>query len=207
MQDLNIDMLKTKIYNLMQEKRITQETLSNELGMSQSNFSRALSLSNSQCFTLEQVYKIAQYFEISVDQLLGNTKPADKRSEKDICKFFTDLIEKRTLVTFDHIRKEEIMTPYYRDNYPDCEVTHEDVKYNAFIFPNYFDPGPLDRYDEEQIDNLRTDCLFGGNNDDSNIRINAFFTKYLQIYNMYLHNQMTEELFHEITEKFMQDLK
>ena len=207
MQDLNIDMLKTKIYNLMQENRVTQETLSGELGMSQSNFSRALSLSNSQCFTLEQVYKIAQYFEMSVDQLLGNTKPADKQSEKDICKFFTDLIESRKIVTSEITRNEFIYYPYYSGGLPDCETTKEDVKYTSFVFPSYFDPGPADCFDPGEIEDLECEYLSNGNRDESNMRINEFFTKYLQIYNMYLHNQMTEELFHEITEKFMQDLK
>lgn len=207
MQNLDIPMLKQRVYDLMQEKQITQETLASEIGMTQPNFCRAISFKNSQCFTLEQIFKIAQYFDISVDYLLGNVKPKERSTEREICELFTDLIEKRTLVKVDFSREEEVYTPTYRDNYPDCNITKKQISYNAFIFPRHLDPGPLDRFDEEQIDNLRSDVLFGGNIDDSNVRINTFFARYLQIYDLFVHNQMGEELFHEITEKFLDDLK
>ena len=207
MRNLDIDMVKKRIYSLMQENRVTQETLSAELGMTQPNFSRALSLKNSQCFTLEQVYKLAQYFDVSVDYLLENSKPADKKSEREICELFTALLEARKIVKIEHTREEEVYAPEFLNNYPDCVISKKQVTYNAFLFPSYLDPGPLDRFDEEQIDNLHTDVLMDGNADDSNIRINTFFARYFQIYDLFLHNQMNQELFHEITEKFMGDLK
>ena len=71
MQNLDIPMLKQRVYNLMQEKRITQEALASEIGMTQPNFCRAISFKNSQCFTLEQIFKIAQYFDVSSDYLLN----------------------------------------------------------------------------------------------------------------------------------------
>ena len=98
MQNLDIPMLKQRVYNLMQEKRITQEALASEIGMTQPNFCRAISFKNSQCFTLEQIFKIAQYFDVSVDYLLGNIKPKERSTEREICELFSDLIEKRTLV-------------------------------------------------------------------------------------------------------------
>ena len=203
MQNLDIPMLKQRVYNLMQEKRITQEALASEIGMTQPNFCRAISFKNSQCFTLEQIFKIAQYFDVSVDYLLGNIKPKERSTEREICKLFTDLIEKRTLVKVDYSREEEIYTPTCHD----CEITKKQVSYNAFIFPSYLDPGPLDRFDEEQIDNLKYDVLYSGNSDDSNIRINTFFAQYFQIYELFVHNQIGEDLFHEITKKFLDDLK
>lgn len=207
MYNLDIPMLKKRIYDLMQEKRITQEMLATEIGMTQPNFCRAISFKNSQCFTLEQIFKIAQFFDVSVDFLLGNVKPKERSTEREICELFADLLEKRTLVKVDYSREEEVYTPTYRENYPDCEITKKQVSYNAFIFPSYLDPGPLDRFDEEQIDNLKCDVMYSGNSDDSNIRINTFFARYLQIYDLFVHNQMGEDLFHEITEKFLDDLK
>lgn len=207
MQNLDIPMLKQRIHNLMEEKRLTQEVLAAEIGMTQPNFSRAISFKNSQCFTLEQIYKIAQYFDVSVDFLLGNVKPKERSTEREICKLFADLLEKRTLVKIDFSREEEIYTPTYPNNLPECDIEKKQVTYNAFIFPIHLDPGPLDRFDEEQIDNLRSDVLFCGNTDESNTRINTFFARYFQIYELFVHNQMDEELFHEITEKFLEDLK
>lgn len=208
MQNLNIDILTQRINDLRNKKNITQETLAKEIGMSQPNFNRAINQKNGQRFTLEQVFKIAQYFEVSVDYLLGNNKPSDKKTEKDICAFFTNLLEQRKLVKVPFSREEEIDTPYTSPTgNPDCSFEKKKISYDAFIFPKHFDPGPLDRFDEERIDDLRSDILYYGNSDESNKRINSFFAKYFQIYEMFLHAQMSEELFHEITEKFMADLE
>lgn len=207
MQNLDIPLIKQRIRDLMREKRVTQDVLSSEIRMTQPNFCRAISFKNSQCFTLEQIFKIAQYFDVSTDYLLGNIKPKKHSTEREICELFANLLEKRTLVKIDYTRQEEVYTPVYLNGYPDCEITKKQVPYNAFIFPSHFDPGPLDRFDEEQIDNLNSDIMYSGNSDDSNIRINTFFARYFQIYDLFVHNQMGEELFHEITQKFMEDLK
>lgn len=207
MQNLNIDMLKDNIRNLMQENRVTQETLSSAIGMTQPNFSRAISPEKKQCFTLEQVFKIAQFFDISVDSLVGNEKPVTTESEKDICSLLTALLEKRKLIRVEHKRVEEIATPVAIDGYPDVFVEKKEYVYDAFIFPRCTDVGPLDRFTEDQIDDLQMDYNCGGNIDESNTRINEYFQKFFNIYDLYLHNHISEEMLHEITEKFMSDLK
>lgn len=207
MQILNIDILNQNILKLMKEKELTQEQLGSAIGMSQSNFSRAINKKDAQCFTLEQVYNIALYFNVSVDYLLGNDQ-TNNSSEKEICTLFTSLLEKRKLVKIDTEREEEIFTPFTRyDGVPDTDVSKKKISYQAFVFPNYYDPGPLDRYTDDEIEDLRSDIYHGGNHDNSNKRINTFFEKYFQIYEMYLHDQITKGLFHEIINKFLDDLK
>ncbi len=208
MQDINNNLLRDNISKLMNSAKISQNALGKNIGMSQSNFSRAMSYNSKQCFTLAQIYKIAQYFNVSIDSLVGNTKSGKKSSEKEICQILTSLIEQRTLVRIDFERPEEVITPVV--NYkgiPETETSTENTKYNAFIFPNFYDPGPLDRFTEDQLEDFRSDVYYGGNHDNSNKRINSFFDKYFQIYDMYTHNQITEEFFHEIVDKFLEDLQ
>ena len=206
MQNPNIDAMNDIIRQLMETNNIGQQELAKVIDMTQPNFSRAISKKHKQCFTLVQVYKIAQYFNISIDYLLGNDKSSN--SEKEICILFTSLLENRKLVKIDTSREEEIYTPYTRwDGVPDTEIEKRNVSYPAFIFPKHYDIGPIDRYTKDQLDDFRSDIYYGGNSDSSNIRINEFFEKYFQIYDMYLSAQITEDFFHEITKKFLDDLK
>lgn len=207
MSNLNIDILNQNIQTLMEQEGLTQQQLAEKIDMSQPNFSRAFNNKGGQRFTLEQICKIADHFQVSIDFLLGFEKPTNKLSEKEICTLFTSLLEQRKLVKFDISREEEIYTPYKTfDGYPDCDTEKKHIQYNGFLFPSYFDIGPTDRYTEDQLDDFQSDILYGGNSDESNKRINAFFDRYFQIYDMYLHNQITKEFFHEIVDKFLADL-
>lgn len=205
---MNYNIIITNINSLMKEGNITQTQLASEIGMSQPNFSRAICPATKQHFTLEQIYKIAQRFNVSLDFLFGIDNNPSASSEKDICKLITSLIENRKLIHVDFKREEEILTPIHSPNgIPDCEKTSSIINYNAFLFPNYFDPGPLDRYTEYQIDDYQSDMYYNGNQDESNMRINSFFEKYFKLYELYTHNQISEEMFHEIIEKFLTDLQ
>ena len=206
MQNLDIDRLTANIYNLMQSSNTTQVKLAAAIGMTQSNLSRALSSKEGQCFTLEQVYKISQYFNVSVDSLLGEEKPIVS-TEREICELFTQLIEKRQIICTKASHDDEVYTPYMTERLDmDCNIEKVTSEYASFHFPNYENPGPLDRFTESEIDEMRDTALWGGNAHNANQQINGFFEKYLQIYEMYLHNHLSEELFHEITGKFLDDL-
>jgi transcriptional regulator with XRE-family HTH domain len=52
----------------MKANNITQQKLSKILGMSQSNVSKALSLNDKKCFTLNQVVGIADHFGVSIGE-------------------------------------------------------------------------------------------------------------------------------------------
>lgn len=208
MRILNICILLRNIQSLMDRDNLNQQQLADAIGMKQPNFNRAFNNKNGQCFTLEQVCDIANHFDVSVDYLLGFEKETIKKSEREICSLFTSLLEQRKLVKIDVTREEEIYTPFVLfDELPDFRRENKIINYQAFLFPNYFDVGPLDRLTNLEIEDLQYETYSNGNHDESNKHINTFFNKYFQIYDMYLHNQITEELFHEIVEKFLDDLQ
>ena len=76
MQELNFELLQENIRKIITKKSLTQSTLAEIAGMTQSNVSKALNAKETKEFTLEQVYRIAQYFGVSIDDLVGNKAAA-----------------------------------------------------------------------------------------------------------------------------------
>ena len=65
--------LKRNISSLMENHKpeVTQEELGKVTGLSQPNISKLLSEKNKSCFSLAQLIAIADYFEVSLDSLIG----------------------------------------------------------------------------------------------------------------------------------------
>ena len=73
MSELNFELLQENIRALLKKHDLTQSELATIAGMSQGNFSKALNPEEKKQFTLEQLYRIAQHFGVSIDALVGNT--------------------------------------------------------------------------------------------------------------------------------------
>ena len=96
MSNFNIDIQKQNIRILMENNRITQQQLADAIDMSQSNISKALSLKDKKCFTVEQIYRIAEYFNVSIDYLLGyKNEKYGSISQRDVGKFLISLIKNK----------------------------------------------------------------------------------------------------------------
>ena len=67
---LNICILKQNIKKLMKENGTKQKDLADLLMLTQSDISKRLSDNTTACFTLEQTYKIAHYYNVTVDYLI-----------------------------------------------------------------------------------------------------------------------------------------
>ena len=84
--------LYNKIEDLCQSKGIRVANLSKEIGFNKTVLSE-LKNGRSKSLSLEKLIKIADYFEISLDELVGRKKitPDDKSSEviKEIVKLFS----------------------------------------------------------------------------------------------------------------------
>lgn len=62
MSELNFQLLEENIRMLLVKNNITQQKLAEIAGMTQANVSKALNRNEKKRFTLDQVYRIAQYF-------------------------------------------------------------------------------------------------------------------------------------------------
>lgn len=120
MHNHDFSILKRNINILIKEKGVTtQDKLGEIIGKSQSSVSKALSTDNKSAgFTVEQICRIADHFEISIDELLGREI---RLSYEKIC---------NTLITLLTVNKLQCL---------ECSVNDLDkaVSYPAFYFPNH----------------------------------------------------------------------
>lgn len=182
--------LISNIKKLMKNNNMTQQELAEVLDMSQPNISKALSISDTKSFTLDQIVGIAKHFNVTVDWLLGNeTKSIQPLSPRAIGQFIVELIENEEIETFSHSVTETIYEPDI-DNYGNnIGSTNEEkeIVYNAFYFPSYWCiPDDLP-YDEQcALFSEMTQC----GNDTIHLQTNKFINDFLQIYKMYKQNSL-----------------
>ena len=112
MSNMNIAIFKANIQSLMDRDNITQQKLGEAIGMQQPDISKRLKTDDdSRCFTLEQAWAIADFFNVSLDKLLGRDQFAQVSSKDDICRMLISLIRKYRVVHFPVKKSEEVWNP------------------------------------------------------------------------------------------------
>lgn len=102
------DITRKRIYNLMEERNVKQTALALEIGVTQSTLSRNINGIHEP--KAEVIEKIAKYFNVSTDYLLGNTD--NKKStlviadaDGTLTKIEYDLLDKVKGFTTDDLEK------------------------------------------------------------------------------------------------------
>lgn len=195
MRNYDIDILKKNVRSLMDEHGTKQDDLAKYLEMSQSNVSKALSLKDKKCFTLEQTCNIADYFKVSVDYLVGKRTAYSAANNREIAEMLVTLIESGA-VSFDEVKmKEHIFTPGHPQG--TIDESDRDMIYPALFFRNYWTPG-LEDPDSSQLFELQT---FG--NTTNNYQINEFLRKFIQIYTVYKRGELFEETYKAVVQDYL----
>lgn len=116
--DYDISILKNNIKELMgkEEPKLTQTDLASIIGSTQSRVSKVLSDVSKDTFTLEQVIKIADFFEVSMDELLGRKviKKETLKTLKDVCEAFFLIDEVCKINFFEEAGNVNIFLSYPR---------------------------------------------------------------------------------------------
>ena len=131
-------MLKRNISSLMENHKpeVTQEELGKVTGLSQPNISKLLSEKNKSCFSLAQLIAIADYFEVSLDSLIGRNLDNVKQKKSTMQDIISALFELEMVDFKINIRKDTI------DDYnPLSEkyYTHEIISHDISFTLNYLD--------------------------------------------------------------------
>ena len=207
MQKFDIDILKRNINSLLKNKGVTQQQLADALGMSQSNVSKALSEREKKCFTVEQIFGIADYFGVSIDWLLGfETALKMATGPRAIAAFIARLLESGAVKSAPVTIEEEIYKVVYNDHgFPDSDHEKREVTYNALYFPNYWYPNDIAK-DDFELDELVQEMFQCGNENDKNVHLNSFLEKYLAILPLYRRQQMSEEPYRIVLKDYLQKL-
>lgn len=206
MQELNFELLQENIRKIIIKKSLTQSTLAEIAGMTQSNVSKALNAKETKEFTLEQVYRIAQYFGVSIDDLVGN-KAADNAptSPRGCLEFITRLlcsgVMRSTVVTVEECVYEKY---YNSQGFPDCNPEKRSIEYPAFYFADYHRISDFAK-NESDAEDVHFEFLSGGN-DTKFQQINEIFRKIIPMINLYRETEIPDEAFQMILDGYLEQL-
>ena len=195
MQYFDVDILKRNVRILMEQHGTKQEDLADYLNMSQSNVSKALSLKDKKCFTLEQTCNIADYFKVSVDWLVGKRTAYTAANNREIAEMLVTLIESGA-VSFDEISRTERVCP--PDSPYESSDPHDvEIQYPALFFRNYWTP------DGDDIDGSQQFELQAFGNSTNNYEINEFLRKFIQIYTVFKRGELFEETYRAVVQDYL----
>ena len=199
--------LKKNIKILIKNRNMTQQQLAEVLGMSQSNVSKALNDDEKKCFTVEQLYDIAEHFNVSVDELLGrHTGESTPGGQRGIGAFLAAVLSsgdgKCTRVKV----KETVFDPYHAHYGPEI-MNREDPEneYWALYFPNYWNPSE-EAKSEEEFHQLMAEATAAGN-ETLNLALNTFLQKYLEILRVYQKGEISKEAYEIVLNDYLSKLK
>lgn len=205
MSECNFDILKENIRMHMSDKHMTQKDIAKALNTSQANIAKHLKKGDdAQTFTLKQVCLLADLFETSLDELLGQTRKDNKDSIEDICKLLVRLITQKIIVP-NEIRVNESIWGDNAKNFSFFEAPEVVNTYFALYFPNY-----------EQIeDNLEgiplqaklSEFKKRGNILPYGIEVNKFLNKFLSTLSKYNKGILDEEEYEAIIKTYLKALK
>ena len=197
--------MKKNIKILIRNRDMTQQQLAEVLGMSQSNVSKALNEDEKKCFTVEQLYEIAEHFNVSIDELLGHrTVETTPGGQRGIGTFLAAVLSsgdgKCTRVKVKEMIYDSYRPPIGPEDYEPSE--HE---YWALYFPNYWDPSE-EAKDEEEFRELMAEATQAGN-ETRNPALNTFIQKYLEILRVYQKGEISKEAYEIVLNDYLSKLK
>lgn len=198
MADIDYKLIKKKVRDLMKKHHITQSKLAEITQMSQPGVSKALGDDGSNIFTLDQIFRIAQHFQISIDELVGN-KVAENLSisPPEVLRLLIKLLcSGKMRYTKVKIPEVDYVWNSMGETWGETVVTPTDVEYNAFYFQNYYCLNDFAFTDSEQ------EYLHFEFGDKGNMSpfcpMNIIVDNLLPIIQMYRTGQLAEEHFEAI---------
>lgn len=206
MSELNFELLQENIRGLLSENGLTQSALADIAGMTQSNVSKALNPKESKQFTIDQVYRIAQHFGVSIDALVGNTaanevETGPRASLAFITKLLCESKMRYTTVTMQEWVYE------FEDGYgtyPECRGKQKNIEYPAFYFASY---QHLEDYARSNVadEDIHYEFLSAGN-DTKFWHLNEVLKKFLPMVKLYRETEIPDEAFQMVLNGYLEQL-
>lgn len=206
MSIFNRDILIQNIDIQLKKAGMNKTQLADALGMSQPNVSKALNPKEKKCFTLEQVINIADYFNVTIDSLVGKTKSntiSSANSLRDIAAFFAQCIESEKATVAEYTVEETVYAEYKDplELFPVYEPTQQSVTYPILYFSDYWTPEQLAIGDQHFYE-LRSEATQCGN-ETANVSINNFFRHFLLIHSLYKKGELPEETYRTVVQDLL----
>ena len=207
MSDFDVDILIKNIKKIMKDKNISQAKLAEILGMSQPNISKALSRNERKCFTLAQIYDLACYFKISIDELVGNVSGMEASiSPRSTAAFITKLAEAHAIEFIPYSRTEEVfkLVEDTSLSYVDYSRVNEKVTYPAIILKSYWSPN--DAPNEEAFQESLTEAFQVGN-ETAMLPANKYLDQFQEIFKIYEKGDLSKQTYETVIADLLSHLK
>lgn len=207
------EILKNNILKLLNDRHISQVALASATDMKQPRLSKLLNNDEGNRFSIEQICKIANFFDVSIEFLLTGKEQESISTTKQVCRALVSLFENYHLEFHDFEREEKVATPvikydYYERALPDIEETQKTIKYHSLFFPHtYSNVNPEQNYSEDELQDLFLDYACEGNELYKNIEINNFLNAFIPIHKLHISRQIPEEAYHYTVESLLEGLK
>lgn len=200
MECLDINILKRNIHSLMKEHSLTQQDLGKIIGIQQPRVAKCLNDNDSSCFTLEQVFLIANHFGITIDELIGYKQRSVSYTPDAICNILINLFSTGTIKTFEHEVDEKVWSPDAKFN---SHIVSERNKYISFYFPNYKELS-FYAYLKDTDGGFDSDGSCDMiNTFSSNMKINTFLKRFIALYSKYQNNDFSEKDYHILVDAYL----
>lgn len=207
MSELNFELLEKNIRLLLEKKRISQQQLAEIAGMTQANVSKSLNPNEKKHFTLDQVYRIAQYFGISIDSLVGNTPTFSSTSDiREAFLFIVKFLCAGNLRTEEMTITERVYEPHYDQvGYGECTSYDKENDYPVFFFPDYRRFSDYSRLSEQDELDLHMEFSACGNGTNF-LSLNQVLKKIIPLIAQYRDGDIPEEAFQMIVDGYLKQL-
>jgi plasmid maintenance system antidote protein VapI len=185
---------------------ITKTKLAEVLGMSQPNVSKALNPKEKKCFTLEQVIKIADYFNVTIDSLVGSSRTdtiVSANNSRDIAAFLAQCIDnEKAKISYIDV-EQTVYLEDYDPSEPYCPYrkTTKKVNYPVLYFSDYWQIQDYAESDDDYSE-LSQEAFQCGN-ETLNVHINKFLQHFIQIHGLYKKGELSEEIYRTVVQDLL----
>lgn len=206
MSELNFELLQKNIRSLLKKHGITQSDLATIAGMTQANVSKALNPNEKKQFTIDQVFRIAQHFGVSIDELVGNNAANEVGTgPRAALAFVTKLLcESKLRATTVNVDEWVYEYEYTGSDYPECRGKEKTIEYPAFYFASYQHREDYARTNISDED-LHYDFLSGGNNSKFQC-VNEVLRNFLPMVKLYRETEIPDEAFQMVLKGYLEQL-
>ncbi len=200
MRDYDNEILKTNIRKLRDDSGLSQEKFAEIAGVHQSRLSKLLGSDDGSRFSIEQIYRIAKHFCVSIDYLVTGEKNKPVSSAKSLCEILIQLFDEFHLEHTDYSREEFVDVLCFHYDEMDRRVEYYDsekknIKHHALFFPHGSSPDPNREYTESELEDLQDDARKNGSDLPKNIAINRFLDAYIPIHELHSAGKMPDEAY------------
>ena len=124
---------------------MSQEKFGEIIGCQQAKVSSLLSRAGKKRFTVEELEKIADHFNVSVDFILGRDKKEKKKekrlSPREFCEILLDLLESPYPWDTCKVKVQDTLVQYLSKTHEPVEIRKNvEKEYPAIVFSMYPDP-------------------------------------------------------------------